>query len=192
MRGQTTIDFAVGISVFLLAMSFAIAFVPGMLTPFTTGNQEETVAANRVASHLTTATLVDPDEPFVLDVSSSGGCPKEFFETAGSGGTLSVCTVNGDSLNEWIGLKEQRVVHIEITGDDGDQGSDTDLLCWDTGRDEVGEFGNANGGTDCDPVFEAGDDPPSRTGTITVARRTVLIDGSGYKYDATLEVVLWR
>ena len=33
-RGQTTLDFAIGVSVFLIVVAFVLAFVPGMVQPF--------------------------------------------------------------------------------------------------------------------------------------------------------------
>ena len=54
-RGQTTQDFAVGIGLFLLAMAFVFAYVPTLVTPFSTPvGGAETAQADRIA-----ATLVD-------------------------------------------------------------------------------------------------------------------------------------
>lgn len=67
-RGQTTLDFAIGMSVFLIAVAFVISFVPGLLDPFSGGGTEDTVTANRVATALSEDVLVeDTAEPYVLD-----------------------------------------------------------------------------------------------------------------------------
>lgn len=67
-RGQTTLDFAIGMSVFLIAVAFVISFVPGLLDPFSGGGTEDTVTANRVATALAEDVLVeDTAEPYVLD-----------------------------------------------------------------------------------------------------------------------------
>lgn len=75
-RGQTTLDFAIGISVFLITVAFVLAFIPGMLQPFTGGLEEETVAVNRVADSLSQGMLGDPAEPNTLDRE----CTVIFFE----------------------------------------------------------------------------------------------------------------
>lgn len=49
-RGQTTQDFAVGISIFLLAITFVFAFLPSVVTPFHSSvGGAETAQADRVA-----------------------------------------------------------------------------------------------------------------------------------------------
>lgn len=68
-RGQTGIDFVVGMGVFILTIGFVVAFVPGMLTPFsddTTGP----LVADRVADDLVSATLVAGPGHTTLDVAS--------------------------------------------------------------------------------------------------------------------------
>lgn len=63
MRAQTTLDFAIGISVFLLAVVFVLAFAPGMLDPFTGSAGEKRVASNRIADALSQGMLGDPADP---------------------------------------------------------------------------------------------------------------------------------
>ena len=67
MRGQTTLDFTIGISVFIAAIVFVFAFVPGILTPFTAVNEDQTVAVGAVADDLSLGKLGSPREPYVLD-----------------------------------------------------------------------------------------------------------------------------
>jgi hypothetical protein len=74
-RGQTTIDFAVGATLFLLTMAFVFAFVPVMFQPFAT-SQTSPLVADRVANRLATDILGDPAEPYVLD----GTCTTAFFD----------------------------------------------------------------------------------------------------------------
>lgn len=55
MRGQTTIDFAIGISVFLLSVTFAFTLLPSIFVPFNAPIDDDlTTRADRTA-----ATLVD-------------------------------------------------------------------------------------------------------------------------------------
>lgn len=81
-RGQTTIDFAIGISIFLLVVAFVIAFIPGLLQPFTESETENTVTANRVANTLSEGMLGDVEEPYILDKS----CTIAFFSMENSDG----------------------------------------------------------------------------------------------------------
>ena len=74
-RAQTTLDFAVGMSVFLLTVAFVLSFTPNIVAPFSGSGTEDTVTANRVASQLVEGTLADPDRPYVLDKA----CTTAFF-----------------------------------------------------------------------------------------------------------------
>lgn len=67
-RGQTALDFLVGMSVFLLALGFVLAFVPSMFAPFFGMGVGDAMAADRGAAYLTENALVeDPATPGVLD-----------------------------------------------------------------------------------------------------------------------------
>lgn len=80
-RGQTTLDFAFGVSVFLLTAIFVLTFVPGMLEPFEEGTQEEISAADRIATDLVEEELASPDRPHLLDRE----CTAIFFESRDDG-----------------------------------------------------------------------------------------------------------
>ncbi|PSQ10682.1 hypothetical protein BRC93_08575 [Halobacteriales archaeon QS_5_70_15] len=80
-RGQTTLDFALGVSVFLLTAIFVLTFVPGMLEPFEESTQEELSAADRIATDLIEETLASPDRPHLLDRE----CTVIFFESREDG-----------------------------------------------------------------------------------------------------------
>jgi|AntRauMinimDraft_4_1070384.scaffolds.fasta_scaffold00059_63 hypothetical protein len=66
-RGQTTMDFAAGISVFLVTVAFAFAFVPGIIAPFADAGTADPVTANRIADDLATDRLAAPGDEYVLD-----------------------------------------------------------------------------------------------------------------------------
>ena len=51
-RGQTAIDFVVGMGVFLLAVAFVFAFVPSMFAPFFAPGIGDPVTADRAANYL--------------------------------------------------------------------------------------------------------------------------------------------
>jgi hypothetical protein len=90
-RGQTTLDFAVGMSLFLISVAFVISFTPNLIQPFADSGTEDTIIANRVASQLVEGTLADPGKPYVLDKA----CTVAFFAPEHADGE-----VDGDDLND--------------------------------------------------------------------------------------------
>lgn len=66
-RGQTTLDFAAGISVFLLTVIFVFAFVPSLLAPATGSQPSNTVVADRIATDLAQEELAVERHPYTLD-----------------------------------------------------------------------------------------------------------------------------
>ncbi|MFC6825967.1 DUF7287 family protein [Halopelagius fulvigenes] len=79
-RAQMTLDFAIGVGLFLLVVAFVVAFVPGIFEPFER-TESGTQVADRLATSLSTDLLGDPAEPYVLN----DDCTVEFFD--GSGGS---------------------------------------------------------------------------------------------------------
>lgn len=67
MRAQTTLDFLIGASIFLLAVGLTVGMVPGMLDPFATHGSDAPVAANRAVGSLAGSELAAPDAPNVLE-----------------------------------------------------------------------------------------------------------------------------
>jgi hypothetical protein len=123
-RGQTTLDFAVGISIFLAIVLFIFLFVPGILTTFTAGSPEETVTVNRVADDLAMGLLGSPAEPNVWDRE----CAVAFF----AGTSPPGCNYAGSTVTERVGIMDRQRVNITVQGNvsaDPDPGSDR--LCWD-------------------------------------------------------------
>lgn len=110
-RGQTTLDFATGVGVFLLVVSFVFPFVPSMLDPVSEGSQDDRVVADRIATQLATGMLVTtPANPYVLDM----GCTDPFFDD-----TLSVpsrCQYAGSSLKERVGVTDRVNMRVRLTG----------------------------------------------------------------------------
>lgn len=62
-RGQTAIDFVVGMGVFLLAVGFVLMFVPSMFAPFFGGGIGDPVTADRATSYLVEERLAEEDAP---------------------------------------------------------------------------------------------------------------------------------
>lgn len=111
MRAQTTIDFAIGISLFLIVTAFVIAFVPTIFTPFE--STEGPGTADRIATSLATDRLGDPTNPYIL----SERCTSAFFEQLNDGdpgpsGCLYNTTAN--TTADLFRLDNTRQVNVTI------------------------------------------------------------------------------
>jgi hypothetical protein len=113
-RGQTTIDFAVGATLFLLTMAFVFTFVPVMFQPFAT-SQSNPLVADRVANRLATDILGDPAEPYVLNDT----CTTAFF---GSNPAPSGCSYQysaGDHPNLALGVEDDTRINVTLVDPSG-------------------------------------------------------------------------
>ncbi|MFC7138957.1 hypothetical protein ACFQMA_03780 [Halosimplex aquaticum] len=156
-------------SVFLLALTFAMAFVPGMLEPFSDSGQSETPAVNRVADDLTQRSLGNASAPYVLD----GECTRAFFDES-----FTACGFDGDPIQERVGVVDRTPVNVTIRGDVGS--SKDAILCWD-GSSLVEQSAG------CGTVLTDGSNPAGSGGKTVSAQRVALLDGR----DVTVEVVMW-
>lgn len=192
MRAQTTLDFAIGMSVFLVALTFVFGFVPGMLQPFADSGPESTTVTNRIGNQLVGSTLVEPGEAPVLDIE----CTLEFFRADPTGSpscpfdqSVVVSGQHDPAFVDRIGVTDRHRLNVTIEGDyDGDGTRNT--LCWDSTDDRVVEAsaGNCDPGASDDFLFHIGSGaPPTTSGSVDVARRVVSLAGR----DATLEVRVW-
>lgn len=206
-RGQTTIDFAIGIGVFLLVIAFVLTSVPNLLEPFDRNVQDDTVAADRIADHLTEDLLGSPEEPYVFD----HACTIAFFEnesvnpddddagenTNGNGtfggvyddsaGNELGCRFDDVPLSDRVRVGANNDVQVRLVRDltnDGDE--QTDVLCLDANNPRIIESGDPiddGDGQQCD--IDSGDDDvvfaigdePSGASSTAVARRTVHFEG---------------
>ena len=71
---QISLDYLIGVTIFLLAFLFVFAFIPGMFTPFNSNSDEVTMSADRVAATLVENVLVvggpTTKEPCILDAAT--------------------------------------------------------------------------------------------------------------------------
>ena len=179
-RGQTTLDFAVGVSIFLAVVMFIFLFVPGIVAPFTVGAQDETVTVNRVADGLTQGQLGSPERPGVLRTD----CTVDFFEHASAGGsTIDSCGIRGEDLAEFVGVTDRQNVNVTITGDPSPGDAGTEQLCWDGSNGRVVERDSGA----CGVLLAAGDTPPPNNADSVKATRVALLSGE----DITLTVEMW-
>lgn len=178
LRGQTTLDFAIAMGVFLLTIAFVFTFIPSLTAPFVDGNQEHTVVADRVSSHIVEGGLAEPDKPYVLNVA----CTTPFFGEDGD--PPDVCGYpESNDFRERIGVGDRPNVNITLVTIDASTRERT-LLCDDGDGNVVPE-------DDCDPqnggqLYQIGPEY-SHAKSITAARRIVSIDDR----DATLFVRVW-
>lgn len=104
-RGQTGIDFAVGIALFLLAVAFVLAFVPSMFAPFYVTGSGDGIVADRSAAYLTDNALVeDPARPGSLNGTDTDNWFEECDDTS-VGNELGIGTdtvnVTIDGSEDW-------------------------------------------------------------------------------------------
>lgn len=112
-RGQTTLDFAIGVSVFLLAVGFVVLFIPTMFDPFSLGDGAGPVVAERSATHLVDGLLVaDPSTPGTLDA----GCTIAFFTANTTAATAEDCrVVPSSSLARDVGaISEEAATNEDV------------------------------------------------------------------------------
>ena len=150
-RGQTTLDYAIGIGIFLIAVVFVIGFIPGIFEPFAQAQTHATIS-NRVADRAASDLLGIGVDPTDLNVS----CTEAFFE----GTVPGHCQFDTTELNDAFGVNERYQLNLTI-------------------EDSTGITSLSDGGT---PVrLAAGDPPPDRHRSVTVAQRAVYLDGETYR-----------
>lgn len=175
MRGQTTLDFAIGIAIFLGVMLFVFTFVPGILDPFELGGEEEPALSDRIANSLSQGMLGSPETPHILD----RYCTVEFFK----GNSPSECNFEGGTLPDRFNLSGTQHVNVTLLGNV--TGSGKHQLCWNTTESQLGETDDSTCGSN-DIDLTMGGEPPAQATTIT-ARRVVTLYGES----VTMKVVVW-
>lgn len=186
-RGQTTLDFAIGVSVFLAVIVFVFAFVPGILAPFTSASERHTVEVGRVADSLTQDALGSPKHPYVLDTT----CTIDFFNGTASG----PCGFTSDPLQN-LNLDSGTEVNVTFLGNVSDDPGTVDVsdpLCWNDANENLTELGTGSDPwndactSSGDVPLRAGDTPPNENDATIAAFRVALLAGE----DVTVKVVMW-
>ncbi|WP_336361365.1 DUF7287 family protein [Haladaptatus sp. ZSTT2] len=169
-RAQTSMDFLVGMSMFLIIVIFVLSFVPGLIEPFNDSVQEDTVTVDRVATQLSKGMLGSTDEPFILDAQ----CTEAFFGDTDPGD----CNFDtGTPVEDRFGLSSTQQLNVTIERDtDGD--GDREIVQMD-GAGNIVDSGGI--------LLREGRNPPTSTGSVVVARRVVYLDG----HDVSLIVRMW-
>jgi hypothetical protein len=169
-RAQTSIDFAIGIAIFLVTLTTVVAFMPTMTQPFTTA-QNDPLMADRLAAQVVDDQLGDPASPSVLNTT----CTMYFFN--GSDTPSDPCD-SFDPTHETatkLGAGNESLVNVTIrrnvTGD-----ATPDILCATAGGEDLKELSNCGG---VDTVLANGSTPPDVAGSVTIARRFAVFNGEG-------------
>jgi hypothetical protein len=173
-RGQSTLDFGLGASLFLLALIGVLVFVSGTMQPFNEGSRENIGVADRVADSLSEGLLAEAGTPHVLNAT----CTVEFFDD----NSPSYCRHSGTNLTERVGVKHWKLVNVtmqaNVTG-----GPEEETLCWHSAGERVVEQASS----DCDVAFKSGPQTPGSAADTVTARRVVTINGT----DTTMRVEVW-
>lgn len=162
-RAQTTIDFAIGAGVFLLAVGFVFAGVPGAFDAY--AGSEATQLADRTASSLATNWLGSPATPYVLNAT----CTVGFFDQIQNGNAAPdgcLFDTTETELEPLVGAPDIRSMNVTI---EEPNGGIVTLTADGKTRD-----------------LRAGDEPPPRS-SVTTASRMVHVDGESYR----LQVRVW-
>lgn len=171
-RGQTTLDFTIGVTIFVIVLTGVFLFVPGTLQPFEQGNQEDIVTVNRVANNLAEQSLGESTSPYVLD------------------GNRTVTFFNGSNLYGQVGLGDFQFANVTLQASAVGTTGNAEILCWNGTRDPGDRVVAANDSScdtsDGDTRLAAGNTPAEDRSSVT-ARRVVELDGR----DVFLVVELW-
>jgi hypothetical protein len=175
MRGQTTLDFVIGVSIFLAAVLFTFGFIPGLLEPFDAAAEENPTLADRYADTLSQDVLGSPKSPHTLD----RYCAVSFFEAGSS--APAECEYTGTTLEEHLGVPASQRVNVTITSDGDTQ------LCWTESTAATGGPGLTESCSSGDVVLSAGQRQPAIGETTISARRVVSL----HDRSVMLEVIVW-
>jgi hypothetical protein len=178
MRGQTTLDFALGISIFLVVILFVFTFVPGLLDPFALNNEEDTVLVGQVADRLSQDTLGDPTQPYILD----RHCTVSFFDD--STDAPDRCRYGDGDLHDRLNIPATKELNVTIERNSTVGSTSTDILCWDENEEELTAADSCVG-----TQLSVGASPTAngRNPSTITARRVVSLNDE----DVTLKVVVW-
>jgi hypothetical protein len=119
-RGQTQLDFGLGMGVFLLAVAFTFGTMPTLLDPMVVTVDDDATAHSERVNGVVVSELTGPG-----GTTASNATVDSFFNTTAS---------NSSKLREFVGLSDRYHVNVSIwnrtgtqlhaTGDPYDSGSD--------------------------------------------------------------------
>lgn len=172
-RGQTSIDFLVGIGVFLLTTGFIFGFVPGLLAPFGTG-QSMPLVADRVADTLVEDQLVDGPDAERLNET----CVLGFFNATLADGSGCSYDQTETDLAVRVGIDRRYHVNVSLVRTVAGQSTPEPLCADEDGFAACGPGSNR---------LAVGDRIPEAHGSVVSASRIVQVNG----HDALVLVRVW-
>lgn len=152
-RGQTTLDYAVGVASFLIVVGFVFAFIPSIVGPFTAEPSDRPLIADRSADQLSQDMLIDAPTAYSLNAT----CTEGFFDA--DGGAPAGCRFGMDAqdLPEALSVSSPGVsFNVTI-------------------RDADGNLRSVNG-----VQLAAGDTPRPGSNVVSAKRVVLLEDTRGY------------
>jgi hypothetical protein len=182
-RAQTTLDFAIAMGIFLLAVAFVFTFIPSLTSPFVDSNQEHSVVADRTASHLAEGALGDPNRPLIVEEP----CATAFFNESN---VSPVCESFGnESTRERLGLSGDvefniSLVHVNASAS-GEDRYRTACLNKSTGT----VIHEADDSRACNVSYEVGQ-TPRPSDSVTAARRVVTVENCDFQGAKTCDATL--
>lgn len=171
-RGQTGVDFLIGIGIFLLTAGFVFGFVPGILVPFD-GDQSAPLVSDRVADTLVDDYFVDRPGSVVLNET----CTVAFFNASVVDGSGCGFDPSEPDLAARLGIDGGYRMNVTVVRNV--PGNQTRARLY---GDADGVTTDASGTT----PLAVGDPVPAQ-GSISTATRLVHVGGQ----DAVVVVKLW-
>ena len=180
-RGQTSIDFAVAMGVFLVALTTVVAFLPNLVQPFSGTPTQNPLLADRLANQLVDYQLAGTSAGVLNET-----CTLYFFGSAGSDPCGSF--ESDDGLQGKLGL-DTATSNVNVTVERNVSGGPgTEVLCGTDPPDPDGEVLMKHSCGGGESRLALGDDLPDSGGSVSVARRAVLVGG---EQDVVLVVRVW-
>lgn len=99
-RGQTQLDFLIGVGFFLLVVMVVLSTAPSLLTPFVAHEGSTALSADSVATQLTSGVLTEPSDRNVLD--------RERVDAVFDG--------DAESLHDRVGVDESVSLNVTLDG----------------------------------------------------------------------------
>lgn len=107
-RGQTTLDYLVGVTIFLLTIALIFAFIPASFEPLETDWGAKAMESDRAISHLAGTELAkDSQKPFILDQSKTN----TFFSRPDANLSEDIGLPSTAHVNLTIQKNESNVIH---------------------------------------------------------------------------------
>lgn len=157
-RGQTSVDFAIAMGLFLVVVTTVFAFAPTLVAPFQ-GSQEDPLVADRLVVQVADQQIAG-DDPGTLDET----CTMYFFN--GSGGDPCATFDGGDPYHEKLSVGANDRVNVTLRANISGS-ADLELLC----RDGAGV--QWSGCTSSGDPMAVGPDT-GNVNSMTISKRTAL------------------